>query len=70
MVEKGLVAINPRFNELIMSHRSAAAEEGVLDKTKMRYSEIFDVSRLRYYKLPKPNVVALLLFLCKRQNER
>ena len=45
--QNGLVAINPKFNKLINSLRTAAEEgEGCLDKEKISYSDIFDAFRL------------------------
>jgi hypothetical protein len=43
----GLVAINPRFDKLITSLRTAAENgEGLLDKEATSYDDIFDASRM------------------------
>ncbi len=49
--ERGLVAINPRFDKLITSLRTAVATENTLDKERTSYNDILDAFRLsmRYY---------------------
>jgi hypothetical protein len=49
--ERGLVAINPRFDKLITSLRTAVAAENTLDKERTSYNDILDAFRLsmRYY---------------------
>ena len=49
--EKGYIAINPAFDKLIISLRTAVAEENILDKESTSYSDIFDAYRLalKYY---------------------
>ena len=51
--EKGYIAINPAFDKLIISLRTAVAEENILDKESTSYSDIFDAYRLalKYYQL-------------------
>jgi hypothetical protein len=52
-LEKGYIAINPAFDKLIISLRTAVAEENILDKESTSYPDIFDAFRLalKYYKL-------------------
>jgi hypothetical protein len=45
-LEKGYIAINPAFDKLITSLRTAVAEENTLDKESMSYADIFDAYRL------------------------
>jgi hypothetical protein len=52
-LEKGHIAINPVFDKLIISLRTAVAEENILDKESTSYSDIFDAYRLalKHYQL-------------------
>ena len=45
-LEKGYIAINPAFDKLITSLRTAVAEENTLDKESTWYADIFDAYRL------------------------
>jgi hypothetical protein len=45
-LERGYIAINPAFDKLIISLRTAVAEENTLDKESMSYADIFDAYRL------------------------
>jgi hypothetical protein len=45
-LERGYIAINPAFDKLIISLRTAVAEENTLDKESMSYPDIFDAYRL------------------------
>jgi hypothetical protein len=45
-LEKELIAINPRFDKLIISLRTAVDNEGRLDKEATSYDDIFDAYRL------------------------
>ena len=45
-LEKGYIAINPAFDKLITSLRTAVAEENTLDKESTSYADIFDAYRL------------------------
>jgi hypothetical protein len=45
-LEKGYIAINPAFDKLIISLRTAVAEENTLDKESTSYSDILDAYRL------------------------
>jgi hypothetical protein len=51
LLERGYVAINPAFDKLITSLRTAVAEENILDKESTSYADIFDAYRLalKYY---------------------
>ena len=46
LLERGYIAINPAFDKLITSLRTAVAEENILDKESTSYSDIFDAYRL------------------------
>jgi hypothetical protein len=46
LLEKGHIAINLTFEKLIISLRTAVAEENILDKESTSYSDIFDAYRL------------------------
>ena len=46
LLEQGYIAINPSFDKLIASLRTAVAEENVLDKESTSYADIFDAFRL------------------------
>jgi DNA modification methylase len=45
-LEKGYIVINPAFDKLITSLRTAVAEENTLDKESMSYADVFDAYRL------------------------
>jgi hypothetical protein len=51
LLERGYIAINPAFNKLITSLRTAVEEENNLDKESTSYADIFDGYRLalKYY---------------------
>jgi hypothetical protein len=42
LIERGRVAINPKFHKLVTSLRTAVDNEGSLDKQLTSYSDIFD----------------------------
>jgi hypothetical protein len=46
LLEKGYVAINPKFHKLVTALRTAVDNEGSLDKKVTSYSDIFDAFRL------------------------
>ena len=46
LLERGYIAINPAFDKLITSLRTAVAEENILDKDSTSYADIFDAYRL------------------------
>jgi hypothetical protein len=46
LIERGLVAINPRFNKLITALRTTIEQGGVLDKASTSYNDTFDAFRL------------------------
>ena len=52
LLERGYIAINPSFDKLIISLRTAVAEENILDKESTSYADVFDAYRLtlKYYK--------------------
>jgi hypothetical protein len=52
-LEKGHIAINPVFDKLVISLRTAVAEENILDKECTSYIDIFDAYRLalKHYKI-------------------
>jgi hypothetical protein len=46
LLERAYIAINPVFDKLITSLRTAMAEENILDKESTSYADIFDAYRL------------------------
>ena len=46
LLEQGYIAINPVFEKLIISLRTAVAEENILDKESTPYCDVFDAYRL------------------------
>jgi hypothetical protein len=46
ILEREYIAINPAFDKLITSLRTAVAEENILDKESMSDADIFDAYRL------------------------
>jgi hypothetical protein len=46
LLKRGYIAINPDFDKLITSLRTAVAEKNILDKQSTLYSDIFDAYRL------------------------
>jgi hypothetical protein len=52
LLEEGILAINPMFDKLITSLRTAVDIDGKLDKEATSYNDIFDAFRLslRMYK--------------------
>ena len=46
LLERGYIAINPVFDKLIISLRTAVAEESTLDKESTSYADVFDAYRL------------------------
>lgn len=45
-IERGHIAINPKFDKLITALRTAIDNEGALDKEATSYNDIFDAFRL------------------------
>ena len=45
-IEGGRIAINPKFDKLITSLRTAVDNDGTLDKESTSYNDIFDAFRL------------------------
>ena len=56
ILEKGYLVINPKFNKLITSLRTAVNNEGALDKESTTYDDILDALRLspKNVKFEKP----------------
>ena len=54
LLERGNIAINPKFGKLITALRTAVDNEGILDKEATSYNDIFDAYRLglRSYEYP------------------
>ena len=52
LLERGYLAINPAFDKLIISSRTAVVEENILDKESTSYCDVFDAYRiaLKHYK--------------------
>jgi hypothetical protein len=46
LLERGYIGINPAFDKLITSLRTAEAEENILDKESTSYCDVFDAYRL------------------------
>jgi hypothetical protein len=46
LLERGYIAINPAFDKLLTSLRTAVAEENILDKESTSYADVFDAYRL------------------------
>lgn len=53
MMDKGLVAIHPKFTKLITALRTAYETDGILDKEKTAHDDVFDAFRmaLRFFEL-------------------
>ena len=54
LLERGNIAINPKFGKLITALRTAVDSEGALDKEATSYNDIFHAYRLvlRNYTYP------------------
>jgi len=54
LLERGNIAINPKFYKLVTALRTAVDNEGTLDKEATSYNDIFDAYRLglRCYESP------------------
>ena len=73
LLEKGYIAINPAFDKLITSLRTAVAEENILDKESTSYSDIFDAystSTLKDYKFITMEVEDITTVTAKRKLNR
>jgi hypothetical protein len=46
LLEKGFVALNPRFSKLIISLRTAVEQDDMLDKHSTSFNDTFDAFRL------------------------
>ena len=53
LLENGYIVINPVFDKLVTSLRTAIEDNGILDKETTSYNDVFDAFRLalRYYKI-------------------
>lgn len=56
MLDRGRVAIHPRYNKLLVALRTAVATDGVLDKQLTAHDDVLDALRLslKYYLPPSP----------------
>lgn len=82
LLEDGYIAINPVFDKLVTSLRTAIEDNGILDKEITSYNDAFDAFRLalRYYKINQgekreesalvqyPSLFLLLNILCCNAN--
>jgi hypothetical protein len=57
LLERGHIAINPRFDKLVTALRTAVDNDGTLDKEATSYNDIFDAFRLSllYYSSQRSN---------------
>ena len=71
-LEQGYIAINPSFDKLITSLRTAVAEENILDKESMSYAVIFDAFRLalKHYQLSTREDVTIIVKKENKLNQR
>jgi hypothetical protein len=67
---QGYVAINPAFDKLITSLRTAVAEENILDKESTSYADIFDSFRLalKHYQFANRETNESIAIAVKREN--
>jgi hypothetical protein len=68
LLEQEYIAINPAFDKLITSLRTAVAEENILDKESTSYADIFDAFRLalKHYQLSTREEEDTLIVVKKR----
>src|SRR5919112_1954803 len=71
LLEQGYVAINPAFDKLIISLRTAVAEENILDKESTSYADIFDAFRLalKHYQLSARETNEDIAIAVKKENK-
>jgi hypothetical protein len=57
-IERGHIAINPKFDKLITSLRTAVDIDGTLDKEATAYNDIFDAFRMNliWYRSAKQSI--------------
>ena len=63
----GRIAINPdKFDKLITSLRTAADDDGTLDKEETSYNDIFNAFRLamKFYQFEEKNRILVILLVC------
>jgi len=72
LLEQGYVAINPAFDKLITSLRTAVAEENILDKEATSYADIFDAFRLalKHYQFANRETNEDTPIVVKRENNK
>jgi hypothetical protein len=70
--EQGYVAINPAFDKLLTSLRTAVAEENILDKEATSYADIFDAFRLalKHYQFVNKETAEDIPIAGKRENNQ
>src|SRR5919112_3559006 len=71
LLEQGYVAINPAFDKLIISLRTAVAEENILDKESTSYADIFDAFRLalKHYQFANRETNEDIAIAVKKENK-
>jgi hypothetical protein len=69
LLEGGYIAINPAFDKLITSLRTAVAEENILDKESTSYADIFDAYRLalKHYQFATTKTEDTLIVVKKKE---
>lgn len=55
LLDRGNLAINPKFGKLIPALRTAVDNEGTLDKEATSYNDIFDAYRLVFQNYAHPS---------------
>jgi hypothetical protein len=70
LLERRYIAINPAFDKLITSLRTAVAEENILDKESTSYADIFDAYRLalKYYQFMTKEIEDVKKMKTENQN--
>src|SRR5919106_2242218 len=71
LLERGYIAINPTFDKLITSLRTAVAEENILDKESTSYADIFDAYRLalKHYQFANSETNEDIAIAVKKENK-
>ena len=71
LLEQGYVAINLDFDKLIISLRTAVAEENILDKGSTSYADIFDAFRLalKHYQFANRETNEDIAIAVKKENK-
>ena len=70
LLERGYIAINPVFDKLIISLRTAVAEENILDKESTSYCDVLDGYRLalKYYQFTTNEIADIKKVKTNTQN--